>query len=122
MGGPVATLAGDDPVRVAPERSGGAPDQDRLEHALLADRATSSARSPMLRAGCFGSGSIAASGTIRPIAGSLRDASSSTKWWSWRIFTRSAGPACGRWRSDTAQDLLGQPVVLVGAGRARREA
>src|SRR6185295_2876685 len=70
--------------------------------------------------GCPGSGSMAESGIILPTGASCRAVSSSTKWVSWRILTRTGSPRL-RAGSDTAQHLLGQPVVLVGPARPRRE-
>src|SRR6202035_1422450 len=59
-------------------------------------------------------------GIILPIGVSWRAVSSSTKWVSWRIFTCIGKPRFLE-MSDTAQDLLRQPVVLVGSCRPRSE-
>src|SRR5258708_1744313 len=95
---------------------------------------TSSSRSPSEFLGWFGSGSIAESGTIFPTGASWRAASSSTKWVSWRILTCIGKPRLrpvwsaatggnGGWAgSDTAENLLGEPGVLIGTGRFRGEA
>src|SRR6478672_10482141 len=80
--------------------------------------------SPIVVRGCFGSGSMADSGIIFPTGVSCRAVSSSTKWLSWRILTRTGRPRLrmgSRAGSDTAQNLLGKTVVLIGSGRARRE-
>src|SRR4051794_6004673 len=79
---------------------------------------TRSSRSPMAERGWPGSGSMAESGIILPIGVSCRAVSSSTKWVSWRIFTRTGRPRL-RAGSDTAQHLLGKTVVLVSSGRPR---
>src|ERR1700753_1127565 len=83
--------------------------------------ATRSSRSPSEVRGWLGSGSMADSGTIFPTGVSWRAASSSTKWLSWRIFTCIGRPPRLRDGSDTAENLLGEPVVLVGPGGLRSE-
>src|SRR6185436_13253460 len=82
---------------------------------------TSSSRFPMDERGCAGSGSISASATCLPIGVSLRAVSSSTKWWLWRILICCGRPLRRVAGSDTAEHLLGELVVLVGAAAARRE-
>src|SRR5215218_4187289 len=83
--------------------------------------ATSSSRSPIVDRGWFGSGSRVDCGTIFPTGVSCRAVSSSTKCVSWRIFTRMGRPPRLRDGSDTAQDLLGKAVVLVGSRGSRGE-
>src|SRR5262249_58784336 len=75
----------------------------------------------MVERGWPGSGAMADSGIILPTGVSCRAVSSSTKWVSWRIFTRTGRPRFRAAGSDTAQHLLRQPVVLVGARGPRRE-
>src|SRR5688500_13384892 len=74
----------------------------------------------MVERGWSGFGSSAESGAILPTGTSWRPASSSTKCGSCRILMRRGRPRLFI-GSDTAQYLLGQLVVLVGAARARRE-